>query len=158
MLNKFITFIIAVPVVYALKNSFKFMKDKHNMSYMTCCHRYIQHDTLSHIYTTWYIVKELYNMTCFHITMWQDPKRPQRLNIQFLFCHNIQNFGKNCNFKILTKMKISESIKYVISQLFFWEQWNSSGRRRNTAESFAKTLGKILEKFCEFKISLKPQH
>jgi len=35
------------------------------------------------------------------------------------FWHNIQNFGKNCNFKLFTKMKISESVVYVISQIIF---------------------------------------
>jgi len=35
------------------------------------------------------------------------------------FFHNIQKFGKNCNFKMLTKIKISESIVYVISQVIF---------------------------------------
>jgi len=34
--------------------------------------------------------------------------------------HNILNFGENCNFKIWTKMKLLESIVYVISQLIFW--------------------------------------
>jgi len=37
------------------------------------------------------------------------------------FCHYIQNLGKNCNFKILTKMKVSESIVYAISPHIFWE-------------------------------------
>jgi len=32
---------------------------------------------------------------------------------------------------------------------FFGGQGNSSGRRRNIAESFSKTLCKILGKFCE---------
>jgi len=81
------------------------------------------------------------------------------------FCHNIQNFGKNCNFQILTKIKIVYNIVYVISQLIFWGQGNCSGRRRNIAERFAETLGKVLGKFCEFhqnftktNISPKPQH
>jgi len=30
------------------------------------------------------------------------------------FWHNIQNFDKYCNFKILTKMKTSENTVYVI--------------------------------------------
>jgi len=56
-------------------------------------------------------------------------------------------------------MKISESIVYMsFLNSFFEGQGNSSERRRNIAESFAKTLGKILGKFCEFKISPKPQH
>jgi len=56
-------------------------------------------------------------------------------------------------------MKISESIVYVISQQFFLGgQGNSSRRRQNIAESFAKTLGNILGKFGEFKMSPIPQH
>jgi len=69
------------------------------------------------------------------------------------------NFGQNCNFKILTKMKIAESIVYVISQLIIFEgQGMNSVWRRNIAESIAKTLDTILRKFCEFKILLKPQY
>jgi len=45
------------------------------------------------------------------------------------FFHNIQNFGKCCNFKMLTKIKISESKVCVISQ------GNSSGRMRINCES-----------------------
>jgi len=38
-----------------------------------------------------------------------------------------------------------------MSQLhFFVGQGNSSGKRRNTAESFDKTFDKIFRKFCEF--------
>jgi len=66
--------------------------------------------------------------------------------------HNIQNFGKNRNFKIVTTMKISDGIVYVSSlQFFLGGQGNSSGNRRNIAESFAKTLGKIFGQFCELK-------
>jgi len=35
------------------------------------------------------------------------------------FCKNIQKFDQNCDFKILTKIKISERIVYVISQIIF---------------------------------------
>jgi len=35
------------------------------------------------------------------------------------FATNFQNFDKNCNFKLFIKMKISESIVYVISQQKF---------------------------------------
>jgi len=63
------------------------------------------------------------------------------------FCHNIQNFDKTCHLKLLTKMKILESIVYVISLLIFWGQGNSSRRSRYFAESFAKTLGKFWENF-----------
>jgi len=63
-------------------------------------------------------------------------------------------FSKNCNFQILSKMKILESIVYVISQpIILWGHDNSPGRRRN----IAKILSKVSTKFCEFKISLKPQ-
>jgi len=58
-------------------------------------------------------------------------------------------------------MKISQSIYGSIRNFltkFFGEQGNSSGRRRNIAECFAVTLGKIVGKFCEFKISPKQQH
>jgi len=61
----------------------------------------------------------------------------------------IESFRKFATiFKILTKMKISENMVYVISQLiFFLGQGISSGRRRNIARSFTKTFGKILGKF-----------
>jgi len=60
---------------------------------------------------------------------------------------------------MLTKIKLSESIVYVISQLIFGGQGNSSGRRQNIAEIFAKTLGTILGKICgSSKISPKLQH
>jgi len=61
------------------------------------------------------------------------------------FCHNIQNFSKNCNFKILTKMKILESIVYVISQLFFWGKEITRGG----GEILPKVLPKLKAKFWE---------
>jgi len=51
---------------------------------------------------------------------------------------------------MLKNMKISKSIVDVISQLFFGGQGYCSGKRRNISESFAKTLGKILWKFCKY--------
>jgi len=39
----------------------------------------------------------------------------------------------------------------VISPKKIWGQGNSSGRRRNIAESFAKTLGKLLGNFVSSK-------
>jgi len=80
------------------------------------------------------------------------------LALKIEFNHNIQNLDKNCNFTILTKIKIPEGIVYVISQLIFWGQGNSSGKTRNIAENIAETLGKILGKFCELEISPKLMH
>jgi len=62
------------------------------------------------------------------------------------FCHNFQNLSKNCNFKMLTKMKISESKVYVISQVIFEGQGNCSGWRRNIALS-AKIRLKFWQNF-----------
>jgi len=66
-------------------------------------------------------------------------------------CHNIQNFGKNCNFKILSKMKILESIVYVISQLMFL-----GGREiaQEGGEIFPKVSPKLYAKFWEDFVSL----
>jgi len=59
------------------------------------------------------------------------------------FCHNIQNFGKNCQFKILTKIKIPESTVYVISQLVFW------GKGKEIAEERGNILPKVSPCFAE---------
>jgi len=74
---------------------------------------------------------------------------------------NIQNLDENCYFKIVRKMEISESIVYVVFQLIFLggrEIAQERGEILPKVSPFAKTLGKILEKICELKISPKPQH
>jgi len=60
-----------------------------------------------------------------------------------------QNFDKNEN--------IGERSIFNFLTIFLRGQGNSSGKRRDIAKSFAETLGKILAKCCEFKISPKPQ-
>jgi len=63
------------------------------------------------------------------------------------FCQNIQKFGKNYNFKILTKRKISESIVYVISQLIFSGGREIAGKEAKycqVSQNFMQNFGKIL--------------
>jgi len=62
------------------------------------------------------------------------------------FCHNIHNFGKNCNFKILKKMKISKSKVYVISQLIFLggrEIRKEAKYCRKFGQNFRQNFGKM---------------
>jgi len=67
----------------------------------------------------------------------------------------MQNFGKNCDFKIWTYMKISESIAYVISQQFFF---GGGGREIGQEGGEILPLPKVSFKKKELKISRKSQH